>query len=384
MENFEYFNPTRIVFGKGTIARLADLVPHDQAILMTYGGGSIKRNGVYDQTLAALRGLNVIEFGGIEPNPRYETLMQAVDLGREQGAGFLLSVGGGSVLDGTKFIAAAMRFAGEDPWDILAKNAAVEDAVPLGGILTLPATGSEANGNAVISRNSTREKLAFYSEKVYPRFAILDPETTFTLPPRQTANGVVDAFIHVMEQYMTYPVNAPLQDRQAEGILLTLIEEGPKVLANPSDYDARATIMWTATQALNGLISCGVPQDWSTHAIGHELTALYGLDHAQTLAVVFPAMLRHQRKQKGAKILQYAARVWGITGGSEDERIDAAIEKTEDFFRSLDVKTRLKEYGVTEGYEEVAKRFAARGATLGEHKDIGPSEVEAILDLCAA
>jgi NADP-dependent alcohol dehydrogenase len=187
-----------------------------------------------------------------------------------------------------------------------------------------------------------------------------------------------------MEQYMTYPVNAPLQDRQAEGILLTLIEEGPKVLANPSDYDARATIMWTATQALNGLISCGVPQDWSTHAIGHELTALYGLDHAQTLAVVFPAMLRHQRTQKGAKILQYAARVWGITGGSEDERIDAAIEKTEDFFRSLDVKTRLKEYGVTEGYDEVAKRFAARGATLGEHKDIGPSEVEAILDLCAA
>lgn len=384
MENFEYFNPTRLVFGKGTIARIAALLPHDATILMTYGGGSIKRNGVYDQTLAALRGLSVVEFGGIEPNPRYETLMKAAKLGREQGAGFLLSVGGGSVLDGTKFIAAAMRFPGEDPWDILAKHAPVEDAAPLGGILTLPATGSEANGNAVISRDSTREKLAFYSEKVYPRFAILDPETTFTLPPRQTANGVIDSFIHVMEQYMTYPVDAPLQDRQAEGILLTLLEEGPKVMENPTDYNVRANIMWTATQALNGLIACGVPQDWSTHAIGHELTALYGLDHAQTLAIVFPAMLRHQRKQKGHKILQYAARVWGLTEGTEEERINGAIQKTEDFFRSLEVKTRLKEYGITDGYEEVAKRMEARGATLGERGDIGPAEINAILALGAA
>ncbi|MEA3365825.1 MAG: iron-containing alcohol dehydrogenase, partial [Candidatus Hydrogenedentes bacterium] len=254
----------------------------------------------------------------------------------------------------------------------------------LGGILTLPASGSESNGNAVISRNSTHEKLAFSSEKVYPRFAILDPETTFTLPPRQTANGIIDAFIHVMEQYMTYPVNAPLQDRQAEAILLTLVEEGPKALANPMDYGARANIMWAATQALNGLIACGVPQDWSTHAIGHELTALFGLDHAQTLAIVFPGMLRYRRKQKGPKILQYAKRVWDITEGSEEKRIDAAIEKTEDFFRSLDVKTRLREYDITEGYEEVARRFAARGRTLGELGDIGPAEIDAILALCVA
>lgn len=384
MENFEYFNPTRVVFGEGTIARLPELLPRDTPLLMTYGGGSIKGNGVYDQTAAALEGFDVVEFGGIEPNPSYETLMKAVEIGRQQGIGFLLSVGGGSVLDGTKFIAAAIRFPGEEPWDILTRHAPIADAVPLGSILTLPATGSESNGNAVISRKSTREKLAFSSEKVYPRFSILDPATTFTLPPRQTANGVVDAFIHVMEQYMTYPVNAPLQDRQAEAVLLTLIEEGPKVMANPSDYDARANIMWTATQALNGLISCGVPQDWSTHAIGHELTALFGLDHAQTLAVVYPAMMRHQRKQKGQKILQYGARVWGVREGTEDERIDAAIAKTEAFFRSLDVKTRLNEYGITGGYDEVARRFNARGSALGEHGDIGPAEVDAILGLCAA
>ena len=384
MENFEYFNPTRIVFGKGTIAKVAGLVPKDRPVLMTYGGGSIKRNGVYEQTKAALKGFDVKEFGGIEPNPRYETLMQAVELGRRENIGFLLSVGGGSVLDGTKFIAAAMCFTGSEPWDILAKHAKVEDAVPLGGILTLPATGSESNGNAVVSRESTREKLAFYSEKVYPRFSILDPETTFTLPPRQTANGVVDAFIHVMEQYMTYPVNAPLQDRQAEGILLTLVEEGPKIMAQPDDYATRANIMWTATQALNGLISCGVPQDWATHGIGHELTALYGLDHAQTLAVVFPALLRHQRRRKAQKILQYAARVWGITDGAEEQRIDAAIVKTEEFFRSLGVKTRLSEYGIAEGHNEVAKRIGARGSALGEHGDIGPAEIDAILALCAA
>ena len=384
MENFDYFNPTRIVFGKGTIARVAALTPKDTPILMTYGGGSIKKNGVYAQTKTALQGVDVKEFGGIEPNPRYETLMQAVALARRENIGFLLSVGGGSVLDGTKFIAAAIRFPGSDPWDILAKRAKVDDAVPLGAILTLPATGSEANGTAVVSRESVREKRAFFSEKVYPRFSILDPETTFTLPPQQTANGVVDAFIHVMEQYLTYPVNAPLQDRQAEGLLLTLVEEGPKVMAQPGDYETRANIMWAATQALNGLISCGVPQDWATHGIGHELTALYGLDHAQTLAVVLPALLRHQRARKAGKLLQYAERIWGISEGAEQQRIDAAIDKTEEFFRSLGVKTRLSEYGIVKGYDEVAKRLGARGSALGEHRDIGPVEIDAILALCAA
>ncbi len=383
MENFQFHNPTRVVFGKDTIGELSGLVPRDTTVLMTYGGGSIKANGVYDQVKAALKEHTVLEFGGIEPNPRHETCMNAVELCRRENVGFLLAVGGGSVLDGTKYIAAAVPFAGQDPWDILAKGAAVESALPLATVLTLPATGSETNGFSVVSRDSTREKLAFFSPRVYPQFAVLDPVTTMTLPPRQTANGVVDAFAHVLEQYLTYDAGAPLQDRQAEAILLTLVEEGPKALAAPDDYDARANVMWAATQALFGIIACGVPQDWATHMIGHELTALYGVDHAQSLAVVYPAMMRHQREQKRGKLLQYGARVWDVTEGSEEERIDKTVAVTEEFFRSLGVKTRLAEYGITEGIERVGERLEARGAKLGERGDIGRKEVDAILALCA-
>ncbi len=384
MQNFEFHNPVKILFGKGQIAAIAREIPAGVKILLTYGGGSIKANGVYDQVKTALAGREVIEFGGIEPNPRYETLLRAVDLARREGAGFLLAVGGGSVLDGTKFIAAAVPFQGE-PWDILAKGARVASALPLGSVLTLPATGSEMNFYAVISRQETREKLAFGAPAVYPRFSVLDPETTFTLPERQIANGVVDAFAHVMEQYLTYPVNAPLQDRMAEAILLTLIEEGPKTLAAPRDYDARANIMWCATMALNGLIGCGVPSDWSTHMIGHELTALHGLDHARTLAIILPAVMRVKRGNKRAKLLQFAARVWGIEAGAEDERIDAAIERTRRFFESLGVPTRLSAYGIGDGTaEQVARRLERRGmATLGERRDTDARQIREIVALGA-
>jgi NADP-dependent alcohol dehydrogenase len=382
MNNFTYRNPVELVFGKGTIAELRRLVPQGDKVLFAYGGGSIKKNGVYDQVRAALEGRDVLEFAGIEPNPRYETCMKAVDLCRREGVGFLLAVGGGSVLDAVKFIAAAVPFQGE-PWDILAKHAKVEAALPLGSVLTLPATGSEMNGNSVISRDETREKLAFYSPLVYPKFSILDPETTFTLPPRQTANGVVDAFAHTMEQYMTYPADAPLQDRMAEAILSTLIEIGPKLLEHPHDYQLRANMMWTATMALNGLIGLGVPQDWATHGIGHELTALYGMDHGQTLAVVMPAVWRFKFADKKAKLAQYAERVWGVAG-TEEEKAKAAIEKTEEFFRLLGVKTRLAEYGAENAVEQVPPRLAQRGVVLGERRDIGPDQVREILRLCAA
>lgn len=382
MNNFTYRNPVELVFGKGTIAELRRLVPQGDKVLFAYGGGSIKKNGVYDQVRAALEGRDVLEFAGIEPNPRYETCMKAVDLCRREGVGFLLAVGGGSVLDAVKFIAAAVPFQGE-PWDILAKHARVEAALPLGSVLTLPATGSEMNGNSVISRDETREKLAFYSPLVYPKFSILDPETTFTLPPRQTANGVVDAFAHTMEQYMTYPADAPLQDRFAEAILSTLIEIGPKLLEHPHDYQLRANMMWTATMALNGIIGLGVPQDWATHGIGHELTALYGMDHGQTLAVVMPAVWRFKFADKKAKLAQYGARVWGLSG-SEEERAQAAIEKTEEFFRLLGVKTRLAEYGAENAVDQVPPRLEKRGVVLGERRDIGPAQVREILRLCAA
>ena len=380
MENFEFFNPVKILFGKGQIAKLRGAVPAGARLLVTYGSGSIKRNGVYDQVMANLQGHTVSEFSGIEPNPAYETLMKAVEVVKRERIDFLLAVGGGSVLDGTKFIAAAARFEGE-PWDILAKHAPVNAAVPLGVVLTLPATGSEMNCIAVISRAGTQEKFPFASPLIYPKFSIIDPQVTFTLPARQVGNGIVDAFAHVLEQYLTYPANAPLQDRFAESILLTLIEEGPKTLANPADYNSRANLCWCATMALNGLIGLGVPQDWTTHMIGHELTALRGLDHAQTLAVVFPAVLAERKQAKRAKLLQYAERVWGIRTGAEDEKIDQAIQNTRAFFESVGVKTHLKDYGVApDVVESVSKRLAARGwTTLGERQDIGPKEVEAIL-----
>ncbi|MCX7871818.1 MAG: iron-containing alcohol dehydrogenase [Verrucomicrobiae bacterium] len=382
MNNFIYQNPVKIVFGKGEIARLCELIPAEKKILMTYGGGSIKRNGVYDQVKSALKGRSMLEFGGIEPNPRYETLMKAVDVCRKEKVDFLLSVGGGSVLDGTKFIALAVKYKNGDPWDILAKHATANEALPIGCVLTLPATGSEMNMFSVISRDSTQEKLAFANPLVYPKFSILDPETTFTLDAEQTANGIVDAYAHVMEQYMTYPVYAPLQDRQAEAILLTLIEEGPKVLQKPKDYNARSAIMWCSTQALNGLIACGVPQDWTTHMIGHELTAFYGLAHARTLAIVMPGVLRHQINNKKEKLLQYGQRVWGISP-SETNAAEKAIEKTESFFRSLGFKTKLSENGIgKEKFEEIAGRFRIRGIKLGERQNIGPEQVIEILNLC--
>lgn len=380
MNNFIYHNPVKIIFGKGSIKELTNLIPRNSKILMTYGGGSIKRNGVYEQVKDALRDFNVIEFGGIEPNPKYETLMKAVKICKNENIEFLLSVGGGSVLDGTKFIAAATKYENGDPWDILTKDVEIKEAIPLGDVLTLPATGSEMNMWAVISRESTKEKLAFGHPLVYPKFSILDPETTYTLSEWQTANGIVDAFVHIIEQYMTYPVNAEVQDRFAEALLTILIQEGPKALKHPTDYKVRANLMWVATQALNGNIGCGVPQDWATHSIGHELTAFYGLDHARTLAIVLPAVLKHQKVNKEAKLKQYAKRIWNY---EEEDAAEKAIEFTEEFFRSLGMKTKLKENGIgTEKFDEIAERFEIRGERLGEHQNIGKKEVKEILQLC--
>ncbi|MEG8947717.1 iron-containing alcohol dehydrogenase [Rosettibacter firmus] len=380
MNNFIYHNPVKIVFGKGSIKELSELIPKESKILMTYGGGSIKKNGVYEQVKSALKDFNVLEFGGIEPNPRYETLMKAVDICKNEKIDFLLSVGGGSVLDGTKFISAAAKYENGDPWDILSKDAEIKDAIPLGDVLTLSATGSEMNMWAVISRESTKEKLAFGHPLVYPKFSILDPETTFSLSEWQTANGIVDAFVHVLEQYMTYPVNALVQDRFAEALLKILIEEGPKAIKNPKDYDTRANIMWAATQALNGNIGVGVPQDWATHSIGHELTAFYGLDHARTLAIVLPGVWKHQKAAKEEKLKQYAKQVWNYEGS---DSVDKAIEFTEQFFRSLGMKTKLKENGIgEEKFEEIANRFEIRNQKLGEHQNIGKKEVIEILKLC--
>jgi NADP-dependent alcohol dehydrogenase len=380
MYNFEYKNPVKIIFGKDTIKKVAAEIPKNAKILLTYGGGSIKKNGVYDQVMNALKGVELLEFGGIEANPHYETCMKAVEIVKNENIDFLLSVGGGSVLDATKFIAAAALYKNGDPWDILVKGGKVENAIPIGAVLTLPATGSEMNGNSVITRISTLEKMAFSSLKVMPQFSILDPVCVFSLPDKQVANGIVDAFVHVMEQYLTFDVNTPLQDRFAESILTTLIEEGPKVLSNRNDYDAAANFMWSATMALNGLIGVGVTQDWATHGIGHELTAFHGIDHARTLAIVLPGVMNIKRQNKKDKILQYGKRIWGITSGTDDEKIDAAIAKTVEFFESVGLPTTLPDYNVPEeSVTKIVARFEKRGYKLGEKADIGYQEIEQIL-----
>lgn len=382
MKNFEFHNPTRIVFGADTVARLSRLVPENARVLILYGGASAEKTGTLAEVRSALGQRTVQEFGGIEPNPSYETLMRAVAQVRQEKLDFLLAVGGGSVIDGTKFVAAAALYDGE-PWEIAERGGAnIQQALPFGAVLTLPATGSEMNAGSVVTKKATQAKLAFHSALVYPRFSILDPRKTYTLPVSQIANGLVDAFVHTTEQYLTYPVDARVQDRFAEGLLQTLVEIAPQAIETPDDYATRANLMWTATLALNGLIGAGVPQDWATHMIGHELTALYDIDHARTLALVLPALLDVQRESKRAKLLQFGERVWNISSGSDEQRIDAAIARTRAFFEGLGIPTRLSAYALgQEAVEAVLKQLEAHGMTaLGEHRDIDLARSRRILE----
>ena len=383
MLNFDFYNPTRILFGTDKIPELARWVPADARVLLLYGGGSAQKTGTLDQVKTALGERTFFEFGGIEPNPTYETLMRAVEQVKRDNIDFLLAVGGGSVIDGSKFVAAAACFDGE-PWSILETHGrSITAALPLGAVLTLPATGSEMNSGAVVTRKATQTKLAFSSVHCFPVFSVLDPTKTYTLPTQQIANGIVDAFVHTVEQYLTYPVQALAQDRIAEGLLQTLIEIAPAALAEPPDYDSRANLMWTATLALNGIVGAGVPQDWATHMIGHELTALYNIDHARTLAIVLPSLLQVQREPKRAKLLQYAERVWHIArdSGTEDQRIDQAIARTRAFFEGVGIATRLQDYGLgAEAVDAVVAQLTAHNmVALGEHRSITPEVSRAIM-----
>lgn len=384
MNNFEFYCPTKMVFGKGSIAKLSELIDKNNKVLMIYGGGSIKKNGVYDQVKEALKNHTVIEFSGIEPNPTYETCMKAVEIIKKENIDFLLAVGGGSTLDGTKFIAAASKYEGEEPYDIVKKELPIQEALPIGSVMTLPATGSEMNCAAVISRTSTKEKFAMRHPLVYPQFSIIDPESTYTLPVQQVRNGIVDTFVHVMELYATYDVNTPLQDSWALGLIKTLIQESPKVLANNTDYDAKANICWCATCGLNYWLSVGAIQDWSTHRIGHELTALYGLDHGQSLAVVLPRLWQARKQDKANKLAKLAREVYGCTEADDLKASDCAIKKTEEFFSSLGMKTRLPDYGVNceEAAQKVKERFEERGTLLGEDMKVIPDMVYEVLKNC--
>lgn len=379
MHNFSFQNTTHLIFGKGTIAKLSKQIPKEKRILITFGGGSVKKNGVYDQVINALNGYDVTEFWGIEPNPSIETLRKAIALGKEKGIDFLLAVGGGSVIDGTKLISAGLRYDG-DAWDLV-KKGYYPDTVPLGTVLTLPATGSEMNSGAVISRYETQEKYPFYSN--FPQFSILDPETTYSLPDFQIACGIADTFVHVMEQYMTTSGQSRVMDRWAEGLLSTLVEIAPKIKADKTNYDLMADFMLTATMALNEFISMGVTNDWATHMIGHELTALHGITHGQTLAIVLPGTLRVLKEQKMEKLVQYGERVWGFSIGNMEQNADMAIRKTEEFFRSLGLATRLGEVNVGEDtIVEIERRFNERKVAFGENENVDGAMAAKILRSC--
>lgn len=379
MNNFEFRNPVKLIVGKGKIAKLSANVPAGSKVMMTYGGGSIKRNGVYDQVKKALAAFDVIEFGGIEANPDYATAMKAIALCKAEKVDFLVAVGGGSIIDATKFIAAGANFDG-DPWDCVTGKATLPPVIPFGAVLTLPATGSEMNEGAVISRRETNEKYPFHNAQGFPTFSILDPDTLASLPLRQVANGIIDTYIHTVEQYMTTPGSLKVMDYFAEGILKTLIEIAPRLMQEERSYADHADFMLAATMGLNGFIAMGVDEDWATHMIGHELTALHGLDHGVTLSIVYPGTMDVMRAEKEAKLLQYAARVWGIVEGTTAERIDEAIRRTEAFFQSLGVKTRLGDYGIgEETIRTIVGRFEERGWRLGENKSVSPAVAEQIL-----
>jgi alcohol dehydrogenase YqhD (iron-dependent ADH family) len=383
MLNFELYNPTNLVFGKGQIEKLGSLVPKGAKILLAYGGGSIFKNRIHEQVINNLKGREVVEFGGIEANPHFETLMKAVAIVKEQKIDFILAVGGGSVIDGVKFISAAVNFEG-NPIEILQKRILIkENAVPFGTVLTLPATGSEMNSGAVVTIESTKEKLAFGGSAMFPKFSICDPTVIESLPKRQLQNGVVDAYTHVMEQYLTYPHEGYLQDRIAEGILQTLLEVGPKVVENPKDYALASNFMWSCTMALNGLIQKGVPSDWATHMIGHELTAMYGIDHARTLAVIAPSLYKVMFETKKAKLAQYGKRIFNLEG-AEDEIANEAINKTVEFFHKMGMNTKLSDY--TKEYHNTAdfivNRFDERGwKGLGEKQNVTLEKVKAIVEM---
>jgi NADP-dependent alcohol dehydrogenase len=384
MLNFEYKNPTKIIFGKDTISKLSTEIPANSKVLMLYGGGSIKKNGIYEQVKQALANFEVIEFGGIPANPEYAVLVKALEIIKTEKITYLLAVGGGSVIDGTKFLSSAALFEGNEPWDILSKNIRTEVGMPFGTVLTMPATGSEMNSGAVITRAELKEKMGMGGPGLFPQFSILDPQVIQSIPKHQIANGIADAFTHVLEQYMTYPTQAFLQDRFSESIMQTLIQVAPMVIENPSHHEAASNYMWSCTMALNGLIQKGVPTDWAVHAIGHELTALYGIDHARTLAIIAPSHYRFHFETKKQKLAQFAERVFDVKEGTIEEKAKLGVEKMEGFFHSLEIQTKLSEY--TPDFkgtaEKIETRFTERNwLALGENKTITPAIVKEIVEM---
>lgn len=376
---FSYVNPTQIHFGQGQIKSIESVIPTDQKVLVIYGGGSIKHNGVYDQVCQALAHHQWSEFSGVEPNPTKETLDKAVAIAKEQNIDFILAVGGGSVIDGSKYVAAAAKYDG-DGWDIMVGKHQVTAAIPLGAILTLPATGSESNMGAVVTKAETHDKLPFMTPHVQPKFAVMDPDVMKTLPEKQLINGIVDAWVHVCEQYLTTNHGAMVQDGYAEALLRNLKTLGEQFDARDNDQ-WRANLMWTANQALNGLIGSGVAQDWATHMIGHEFTALWAVDHARSLAIVQPSLLRNQFAVKKAKLEQMGKNVFGFA--DSDDLAEETIKAIEAFYLSLGVDVQFNDYQGTkqQAVDTVVKQLEQHGmVALGENQAIDLIQSRKILE----
>ena len=386
IKNFTLQTPTKIIFGRGAIGAIKREIPDDKRIMLVYGCNSLKSNGVYEKIKALLGSRIICEFSGIGPDPEYEILLEAIELANKNKVDYLLAAGGGSVIDAAKFIAMAAMYDGE-PWNIAETfGACVKAALPIATIVTLPASGSEVNRDAVISRDSKKAKLPMGNLCIYPQFSVLDPELTFTLPIEQTANGILDIFVHVLEQYLTIPANGKLQDRFAEGILRTLIEEAPVVLKEPDNYEARSNIMLSAAMAMNGFLRAGVPMDWASHMISHEITSLIGIPHARALAVVIPPYLSYCKEAKKEKLLQYGKRVWDIYDSPEDKCVELVLKKTTEFFEMLGFKTSLKDYGINnKDIEKIVKQLAShKMVKLGENRSITPEVVRIILEAAVA
>lgn len=375
--NFSYLNKTQIQFGQGQIESIKTLIPGDKKVLVIYGFGSIKKNGIYAQVASVLAEFEWLEFSGVEANPTFETMNKAVVIARQHNVDYILAVGGGSVIDGAKYVAAACCYEG-DGWDILEGKHTITKALPLAVVLTLPATGSESNAHSVITKAETQDKLAFSNPQVQPAFAVMDPDVMKTLPERQLANGIVDAWVHVCEQYLTYPTGALVQEGYAEALLKSLKHLADN-FGNQDDM-WRSNLMWSANQALNGLIGLGVAQDWSTHMIGHELTALYGVDHARSLAIVHPSLLRNQFSTKKAKLEQMGRNVFGLS--DSDNLAKLTIQHIESFYQSLNVETHLavNDEEKSSAVGKIVNQLALHGMTqLGEHQAITLEESRAIL-----
>lgn len=383
MENFTYYNPVQLIFGKGQMEQLSMLIPnYGKKVLLVYGGGSIKRNGVYEKVQEQLNkiGAEVHELSGVEPNPKLSTVKQGVEICKQHGIEFLLAVGGGSVIDCTKLIAAASKYDG-DPWDFVIKKATPEAALPLGTVLTLAATGSEMNAGSVITNWDTHEKYGWGSPLVFPKFSILDPTNTFTVPKNQTVYGMVDMMSHVFEQYFSHTTNSPLQDRMCESVLKTVIETAPKLLNDLENYEYRETILYNGTIALNGTLSMGVIGDWATHNIEHAVSAVYDIPHGGGLAILQPNWMKYVLSEGTAKFKQMAVRVFNVSdeGKTDEEVALEGIEKLREFWTSIGAPSSLADYNIDDSKLDLMAERAMANGVFGKYKKLDKNDCLEIL-----